>query len=189
MALLIEPFLASDALVQLPQPILRAEDIVLRPWQAADVPVVVEAYSEPDIRRWHVRSMTEAEAREWVAAWPDRWNAGNGAGWAVADDSGVVGQISLRRLILADGLAEVSYWILPRARGRGLAATALSALTAWSFGELGLHRIEIRHSTSNPGSCRVARKAGYSVEGMQRRAGRHADGWHDVHLHARLGDD
>ena len=27
--------------------------------------------------------------------------------------------------------------------------------------DLGLHRIELEHSTANPGSCRVATKAGY----------------------------
>ena len=57
------------------------------------------------------------------------------------------------------------------------------------FGQVGLHRIELLHSTGNAASCRVAEKAGYVLEGTKRRQGLHADGWHDMHLHARLRDD
>jgi len=41
----------------------------------------------------------------------------------------------------------------------------------------------------NPASCRVAGNAGYGFEGIKRREALHADGWHDMHLHARLIDD
>jgi RimJ/RimL family protein N-acetyltransferase len=41
----------------------------------------------------------------------------------------------------------------------------------------------------NPASCRVAHHAGYPFEGIKRREALHTDGWHDMHLHARLIDD
>ena len=49
--------------------------------------------------------------------------------------------------------------------------------------------VELIHSTRNPASCRVAENAGYKLEGTKRREALHADGWHDMHLHARLIDD
>jgi RimJ/RimL family protein N-acetyltransferase len=101
----------------------------------------------------------------------------------------VVGQISLRRIVLAEGLAEVSYWVLPAARGRRVAPRALAALAAWCFGTLRLHRLELCHSTANLASCRVAQRAGFAAEGTKRGEGYHADGWHDMHLHARLDSD
>lgn len=52
-----------------------------------------------------------------------------------------------------------------------------------------LHRLELAHSVRNPASCRVADKAGYRLEGTKRQEGRHADGWHDMHPHARLRSD
>jgi RimJ/RimL family protein N-acetyltransferase len=45
------------------------------------------------------------------------------------------------------------------------------------------------HSTANVASCQVAQYAGFAVEGTKRGEGRHVDGWHDMHLHARLDDD
>lgn len=133
--------------------------------------------------------MTDDEAHDWIAGWSDRWRSETGAGWAVLDAGAVVGQISLRRFVHLDGLSEVSYWVLPAARGRRIAARALSALTAWSFTRLQLHRIELTHSTANVASCRVAERAGFALEGTKRRDARHVDGWHDMHLHARLDDD
>jgi RimJ/RimL family protein N-acetyltransferase len=87
------------------------------------------------------------------------------------------------------GLAHVSYWVLPGARGRRIAPRALSAVTAWSFGTLRMHRVEVCHSTANVASCRVAQRAGFAAEGTKRSEARHADGWHDMHLHARLDTD
>jgi RimJ/RimL family protein N-acetyltransferase len=188
-AKLTEPAVAAGRLSRRSQPVLELGDCVLRPWAAADAGAVAEAYGEPAIQRWHVRSMTGPEAVAWVAAWPGRWTEETGAGWAIASASAVLGQISLRRLNLADGVGEVSYWVMPAARGRRLAPRALSALTAWAFTDLGLHRMELDHSTLNPASCRVAGRAGYRLEGTRRGAARHADGWHDMHLHARLAGD
>ncbi|MEU4425916.1 GNAT family N-acetyltransferase [Actinoplanes sp. NPDC024001] len=186
---LYTPALQPGALADLPQPVLSHDGLLLRPWQERDVAAVVAGYADPAIQRWHCRSMDEAEAREWIARWPGRWNAETGAGWAVTADGSVAGQISLRRIDLEEGLAEVSYWVLPSARGRRIAPRALAALAEWSFGTLKLYRLELSHSMLNTASCRVAEVAGFPAEGTQRGAARHADGWHDMHGHARLATD
>jgi RimJ/RimL family protein N-acetyltransferase len=151
---------------------------VLRPWRPADAPAVVAAYRDPGIRQWHARSMNEKEALDWIAAWPKRWHEESGCGWAAATPDNVLGQISLRTINLDEGTAEISYWVVPEARGRRVAPRALTALTTWSFDVLGLHRIEVSHSTQNPASCRVAEQAGYIAEGVKRSEALHADGWH-----------
>jgi RimJ/RimL family protein N-acetyltransferase len=181
-------------LAALAQPSIAGDGVLLRPWQAADRAAVVAAYADPAIRRWHARSMDDDEARAWIADWPRRWAAETDAGWAVLESDAVAGptvagQISLRHLDLQEGLAGVSYWVLPAARGRRVAPRALAALSGWAFGTLGLHRIEVAHSTRNPASCRVATVAGFTAEGVKRSEAKHADGWHDMHLHARLAGE
>jgi ribosomal-protein-alanine N-acetyltransferase len=187
--LLVEPAIASGTMARNRQPDIDLGGIALRPWRQADRPGVVAAYGEPDIQRWHCRSMTDDEARGWIDSWSGRWAGETGAGWAIVDGSGLLGQISLRRLILFEGLAEVSYWVLPAARGQRVATRALTGLTGWCFDRLGLHRIEVNHSTGNPASCRVATNAGFALEGVRRHEALHADGWHDTHAHARLAQD
>jgi RimJ/RimL family protein N-acetyltransferase len=186
---LLEPVVSPGTMRAHVQPDIHAGDLTLRPWLPSDRSTVVAAYSDPGIQQWHCRSMTNEEATDWIAHWPGRWRNETGAGWAVLDEGKVAGQISIRRLELASGLGEVSYWVLPAARGRRVAPRALVALTKWSFGTLGLHRIEVNHSIANQASCRVAWHAGFLPEGTKRAEMRHADGWHDMHLHARLASD
>jgi ribosomal-protein-alanine N-acetyltransferase len=165
------------------------DHLILRPWRASDAAIVKAAFDCPDIQRWHtLRLDADAEALDWIAGWRQHWHKEKAASWAVAGrgDDRPVGQIGLRGISLFEAQAGISYWMMPAARGKGIAALALQAVTSWSFDTLGLNRLHLRHSAANLASCGVATKAGYDVEGMMRRSMRHADGWHDMHLHARL---
>jgi RimJ/RimL family protein N-acetyltransferase len=183
------PVVPAGSLAGRPQPTIRRDGLLLRPWLEDDAPVLARAYADPDIRRWHVRSMDEAEAREWVRERHAMWRIESGGDWAVLDGRVPVGRVAVRKLDLAEGSGEVGYWVLPEERGRGLAALALGALCGWLFDLGGLRRLELDHSTANPASCRVAVKAGFAPEGVKRAAVLHEDGWHDMHVHARLAGD
>lgn len=172
------------------QPVLRTGNLVLRPWRESDVDAVVAAFADPDIQHWHVRTMSTGEALDWIGGWPRYWAAERAASWAITGpDDVALGQAGLRQVDLFEGHAHVSYWVRPEARGRGAAVTATEAMVDWSLGELGLHRLQLTHSVRNEASCRVAAKLGFLAEGVLRGAGRHADGWHDMHVHSRLRDD
>jgi RimJ/RimL family protein N-acetyltransferase len=191
---LVQPVVPSGELRRHAQPVLTVEELVVRPWEPTDAAAVASAYDDPDIRRWHGRTMTDREALDWVLSWSQRWAAETGAGWAVVDSGILVGRVGFRTLDLVAGVGEAAYWVVPAARGRGVAARTLSAVTHWMFERIGFHRMTLLHSTHNDASCRVAQKAGYAYEGTAYQAGRHADGWHDMHLHARVrakrpGDD
>jgi [ribosomal protein S5]-alanine N-acetyltransferase len=62
-------------------------------------------------------------------------------------------------------------------------------LIAWTLDSAGLHRLELAHSTTNTRSCRVAARTGFRHKGTKRQEALHPDGWHDMHLHARLAAD
>jgi RimJ/RimL family protein N-acetyltransferase len=87
------------------QPDIAVDELVLRPWLASDAPAIVKAYRDPDIQRWHVRSMSEEEASTWVLSWADRWAAETGADWAIEADGVIVGRVGMRTLDLAEGMA------------------------------------------------------------------------------------
>lgn len=164
----------------------------LRPWAAYDAPALVESSLDPEIRHWNRPGridLPEAEAR--IARWHERRQAESAAVWAIAPAPGgpAVGLIGLADLDLAGGSGEFLYWLLPAGRGNGVMVPATEAVSRWAFDTLGLHRLRITHSVSNPASCAIATKAGFPLEGTMRGALLHADGWHDEHLHARLSTD
>ncbi|MEV6906165.1 GNAT family N-acetyltransferase [Amycolatopsis sp. NPDC051071] len=193
MPLLIEPVLPSGTFRDAGQPCLIVDErLVLRPWCAEDTEAVEAAFACPAIQRWHVRRIDgEDEARTWIDGWDRRWTAETDASWAVVDarDDRAVGQVGLRTISLFEASAQLSYWVLPSVRGAGIASGAVAALTRWAFETAGLNRLSLLHSTANAASCRVADKAGYGLEGTLRSSMLHADGWHDVHVHARLRTD
>ncbi|GAB2578330.1 GNAT family N-acetyltransferase [Kribbella endophytica] len=179
--------MAAGTLRDLEQPELPG----MRPWLDGDATAVREAFGDPGTQRWHVlRIDDDAEALQWIAQWPGRWAAEEAASWAIVSGDGqAVGQIGLRGIDLYEAKAHLSYWVLPAARGRGLAGRAVGTLTEWAFTKLGLHRLSIEHSVHNVDSCRVATKAGFPLEGTLRGSMLHTDGWHDAHSHARLAGD
>ncbi|WP_308130011.1 GNAT family N-acetyltransferase [Kitasatospora aureofaciens] len=168
----------------------------MRPWRASDADALVAAARDADIQHWNrLGHLTAEEARARIGRWGAYWRDESAAIWAIVvaganvDADVPLGLIGLGDVSLADGTAEFLYWLLPAARGRGLAVAALSEVTRWALDELGLHRLQLTHSTANAASCRVAERAGFALEGTLRSALLHADGWHDEHLHARVHGD
>ncbi|RMI32820.1 GNAT family N-acetyltransferase [Nocardia stercoris] len=172
------------------QPTLTTTDgLVLRPWAVSDAPEVYAAFQDPAIQRWHVRTAESvAQVESWIEQWRTAWQRGDGQ-WAVTAAGELAGRIGLRHSDLGEGATELAYWTAPAWRGRAIAPRAASFLTEWAFTDPGFERVQLRHSVHNEASCRVAAKCGFAFEGTLRGAGRHADGRHDMHLHARLAAD
>ncbi|MER6379830.1 GNAT family N-acetyltransferase [Streptomyces sp. NPDC001250] len=193
MPYLISPVVPAGTLARTAQPALPTGDgLLLRPWRAEDAPAVHAAFQDPLMHQWHIRAAdSEEEAAGWIAQWQNGWKDECQAQWAVvdADTDELQGRVALLQILLGDGCAEVAYWTVARARGRGVAVRAATTLSRWAFDEIGLHRLELSHATANEASCRVAVKAGFAAEGTKRSALLHPDGWHDMHLHARVRGD
>lgn len=192
----VSPVIPAGRMAAMDQPVIEAGGgLRLRPWHVGDAQIVLTAYTDPAIRRFHLRSLESVEeAAAFIAGAPEAWQREKFANWAVVrgdgpDGGAVVGRVGLSYLDLEAGLAEISYWVLPDERGRGVSGAAVSALTDWSFDVLGVHRLEIMHASENLASCAVATRAGFEAEGTLRSYQLHEDGWHDMHLHSRIRPD
>jgi RimJ/RimL family protein N-acetyltransferase len=164
--------------------------LLLTEWREDDLPTLLAVTGDPAIRRYSslgaVRTMPELV--EWVAT---RRAAGR-LDWAVRDaaSEALLGRVGLMNLHLDDHLGEIGYWTLPAARRRGVAATAVGLVTRYGFDVLGRHRLEICHEPGNVGSCQVAVRNGYVVEGIMREVHHRYDGrFSDLEMHARLATD
>ena len=191
MGKLIEPVVAAGAMSGTSPPTIEVDDeLALRSWRTGDAPVVVTAFSDPEIQHWHFRRYdTAEEAVGWIEECAANWRAERAATWAIVSRSTgeILGRVTIYT-VLAEGHGEVSYWVLPSARRRGVATRACTAATNWAH-TLGLHRVELEHSVENDASRRVAMRCGFTEEGVRRDANLHADGWHDMRLYSHLTTD
>ncbi|QIQ04226.1 GNAT family N-acetyltransferase [Streptomyces liangshanensis] len=175
-----------------------AAALTLRPWAERDLPSLVEAYDDPVMLRSTQHPVTDgAEAIRWLEERARGWATGTRPSFAVFEGTRLVAHISLRHAGFSGtaDTAEVGYWTVAAARGRGVAPRALEAVTAWAFskagmagmagmaGGPGLNRLELLHQVNNPASCRVAEKAGY---GYERTLAPHPPFPLEGHLHGRV---
>jgi RimJ/RimL family protein N-acetyltransferase len=158
---------------------LRDGDLLLRPSVPTDAEAIREVYSEPDIRRWmgwDEHPPDDAEARANIDRAARAWEEGTWAVYRIVDAATdeVVGGVNLR---LGDhGIGEISYFLRASARGRGFATRAVRLAAGWAFDDLALERIELRVHPENQASLRVAERAGFTREGVERASRTWPDG-------------
>lgn len=166
-------------------------DLWLRPWEPDDLDAVLCAFTDPDMWRQTdepVDSLSAAAA--WITARERHWSTETGYSWAVIDRRGVVvGCVEVASVNHRHDCGWVSYWTTRPARGTGVATSACRAVSGWALRDLGLYRLELAHRVNNPASCRVATRAGYRAEGVQRDKLRYDGVRYDVEVHARLATD
>ncbi|MNO66026.1 putative ribosomal N-acetyltransferase YdaF [compost metagenome] len=82
---------------------------------------------------------------------------------------------------------EIGYWIRSSCSGKGYMTEAVNGITDFAIRELEANRIEIRCSARNLKSAAVAKRAGYTLEGVLRRSRLGLDGeMHDSKLFAKV---
>lgn len=146
--------------------------VVLPEFTDEDVPLAIELGADPYIPLIGTLPPfpTAGEAAEWVERQRGRHAEERGFAFAVADavTDIAVGTAGLWLQDLAAGRASAGYSVSPVQRGRGIASSALNALTAFAWTLPGLYRIELYIEDWNVASIGVAEASGYRREGLLR---------------------
>jgi [ribosomal protein S5]-alanine N-acetyltransferase len=144
----------------------------LRPWLLGDAEEFVRCANDPAVAANLCDSFphpyTLAHATAWlraaVAVWPV-------VEFAIEVDGEVAGGIGLTfGTDIHRCSAEIGYWLGRSFWGRGLATAAVKALVGYGFREFRPMRIFARVFAGHTASIRVLEKAGFSREGLMRRA-------------------
>lgn len=167
------------------------DEILLRPWAASDAEALRAVFlTTPDLDTQFGGAdlSTVAGAGAFIDA--QLISGDTRRNWAIVDgrDDRPVGNVGLSAIERRHDTAWAFYWLASAARGRGIATRALVSAAEWAFDE-GLFRIELGHRVNNPASCRVAARAGFLAEGVERQKLRYGSDRFDVELHSRLATD
>jgi RimJ/RimL family protein N-acetyltransferase len=156
-----------------PDPPLTDGVVTLRPWSEEDVDAIVEAIDgDPEITTWLElipQPYREPEAKAWIAAAAAMWREGTASPFAVIADGEVVGGCGVNWIDREQAVGDIGYWIRIDARGRGYVTRAVQLAARWAFA-CGCERLQLRADAENEASLRVAERAGFKREGVQRAA-------------------
>jgi RimJ/RimL family protein N-acetyltransferase len=171
---------------------LRTARLTLRPPALDDVDAIVAACQDPGIQRYVPVPVpyTREDAVSYVGSFcPDGWASGARLTWAIQEGESFVGTVGLHAV--ADGAAELGYWLAPESRGRGTIREAAAAVVDHGFDAagLGLVRIGWRAYAGNTASAAVARALGFRFEGTARLGAVGRDGREDDWLAGLLATD
>jgi RimJ/RimL family protein N-acetyltransferase len=147
--------------------------VALRPWSDKDVDALVDAINgDPDITLWLElipQPYGEREARAWISASAKMWREGTASTFAVLVDGDVVAGCGINWIDREHGVGDIGYWARNDARGSGYVTRAVVVAARWAF-DHGCERLQLRADHENVASQRVADRAGFTREGIQRSA-------------------
>jgi RimJ/RimL family protein N-acetyltransferase len=166
----------------------------VRPLEVADAPDLDAILADRLTQRWltlpdHPEPL---DGLTWCTELADRQrDLGDGDHYGVTrrEDGRLVGVVWIGRTDWAAHTTEVSYVVAPSARGYGVAAEAIDAVAIALLLEHGFQRIELRIAPGNTASRRVAEKAGFVYEGLQRNAGYVHGGRVDLEMWSLVAND
>lgn len=174
-------------------PRLVADQVTLRPFTAADLPLVAGMLQEEDFGPGHEPDAGYAEAETWWSAVRHAQWAGARHTWAVCATDAMTGLEEPIGWFAADlppdgdGPIGVSFWIAPEHRGQGFSHEALEA----AFGHLGgedngaAREVRAEVDAENGAALTVLRRTGFTEWARARQA----DGRTTVHLRIVPGAD
>ncbi|MFC5723259.1 GNAT family N-acetyltransferase [Streptomyces gamaensis] len=154
---------------------ITTDRLVLRPFEAEDIPALTEMMSDELVIAWtsapHPYSTTDA--REWaLREAPAERTRGRGIVFAITEflTDRLVGTVSLQHTDWRTLSAEADYVVAPWARGEGYACESVLAVAEWLFRDQKFERLEIRTPADNTAAQQVAQKIGCVSEGVLRNA-------------------
>jgi RimJ/RimL family protein N-acetyltransferase len=169
---------------------LRTGRLTLRPPCADDASDQFAAVDH-EVQRWMAWSVNYSlgKAVRWCTEEAFR-DPGREANFVIvpAATGRLAGVIGINRADWETGVAEAGYWLGPADRRHGYVTEALRAVARYAFGR-GLHRLEVLAAVGNVASQRVAERAGFSREGVLRKARPVPGGRSDMVLFSLLEEE
>ena len=131
----------------------------LRTAQVRDLDAIGAGIVDPDVARWF--GPPEGSAADLLALNRRRAAAGSPTFCVCESDDRCVGLAWMNRSPDDKASGSIGYWLLPEARGRGLATRAVRLIADWARRQGGIERLRIVVAADNAASRAVAERSGF----------------------------
>jgi RimJ/RimL family protein N-acetyltransferase len=150
--------------MRVPDPPLSDGVVTLRPPDERDLTAIHLGIHDPDVVRWlgHPASSAMDVLKQNRARWAD-----GSPTFAICElDDTCVGHVWVNVSAGDATIGYVGYFLLPGARGRGLATRAVVLLSGWAIRDLGITRLRLLTEPANERSLGVAVRSGFRRAGL-----------------------
>jgi RimJ/RimL family protein N-acetyltransferase len=149
---------------------LEGDDVLLRRLRPDDAAAYVAAFrADPELGRLLGMEEDPDEARIRKRAKQLAALAAEGRIVELAIGEPFAGTVILHSIDEHHRRCEVGFWLVPEARGRGLGSRAVALGVAWAFETLDLLRVEMTTTPDNAAVFALARRLGFTQEGVLRK--------------------
>lgn len=159
--------------VPIPQPLVRLNKCLVRPYHHSDAEAISEAANNPDIVKYMTNAFPHPYTLESADAWFRLcWAENPPRNFAICDLSNKpIGGIGLKPGSDVEiRSTEIGYWVGVPSWGKGIMSDAVKGFTDWVFREReDIQRIWAGVFEGNVASERVLQRAGYTFEGTMRK--------------------
>ncbi|HEX6872446.1 MAG TPA: GNAT family N-acetyltransferase [Micromonosporaceae bacterium] len=160
----------------------------LEPWHAEQFADSV-AQARDHLAPWIPFAHTIAEvetARGFLQRFADARASDTRHLYGIWRDGQLVGGLMFPGFDQRSGICELGVWLSPQAQGQGLMTRAAGHLIDWAFRERGMSRVEWHTDPRNGRSRAVAKRLGFTFEGVRRSSHVVADERQDAEVWALL---
>jgi [ribosomal protein S5]-alanine N-acetyltransferase len=168
--------------------------VVLRDAAERDIPEILIAHQDDPqlyVRLGLDRPPSGAELGRQIEEATSERRSGIRARLTILEESSdeFRGRILVHNVDWENARAELGVWVVPHARGKGLARTSLRLAARWLFETCRLARVELLTEPENEPMLRAAQGAGFSHEGVLRRHSRGGEGRRDMVILSLIASD
>lgn len=170
---------------------LKSDRLLLRKLKPSDAEALYRGFRDKDVLRWINRNKPyeRNDAVKFISRSNYHWRKKKAFifGIILKETNTLIGDVGIRNI--KDKTASVGYWLSKEYWGKGIMTEALKLVLEFGFKKLKLHRIYGDCFEKNIGSHKVLTKAGFKLEGVERKSRFKKGKWHNVNLYGILESD
>jgi [ribosomal protein S5]-alanine N-acetyltransferase len=155
-------------------PALETERFRLRQMEEGDAPSVFDYFSKDEVTRYYDLEsfQEEKQALEIIQNWNKRFHVNEGIRWGIAlkGSNEIIGSCGFHQWEKEHFKAELGFEVHPSHWRQGVITEVLQPILRYGFEEMNLNRIEAYYDPENVASKGSLEKAGFTFEGVLRKA-------------------
>ncbi|MCA1064202.1 GNAT family protein [Rossellomorea sp. AcN35-11] len=155
-------------------PVLETERFRLRQMEERDAPQVFDYFSKDEVTRYYDLEPFQdvKQAVEIIQRWDGRFQINEGIRWGIAlkGTDEIIGSCGFHEWQKEHFKAELGFEVHPMYWRQGVMTEVLKPILQYGFEEMSLNRIEAFYDPENTSSQECLKKAGFTFEGILRKA-------------------